>query len=52
MRLLSPMAFVTESMAAPLLPKDFTTARPRAYSMTAPVMSRLAWASTGALTRL
>ena len=47
------MAFVTDSIAAPLfLPNDLTTARPRAYSMTAPVMSRFACASTGALTLL
>ena len=46
------MAFVTDSIAAPLLPNDLTTARPRAYSMTAPVISRFACASTGALTLL
>ena len=34
------------------LPKDFTTARPRAYSRMAPVISRLACASTGAFCAL
>ena len=48
MSLLPRHAFVMASMDAPALPKDFTTARPLAYSRVAPVRSLFACASTGA----
>ena len=47
-RLLSPTASESACMDAPLCPKDFTTESPLAYSKIEPVISRFAFASTGA----
>ena len=48
MFLLSRHAFCIASMDAPLLPNDFTTEIPRAYSSTAPARFLPASASAGA----